>query len=290
MAKSSRRTDIESMPDNVPGRSLPFALALLLCIGVPASVLPPSPANYLTDHAGVLSTDGVAILNGKLAGYARETSKPLLVYVDHHLPAGMTLESFGTQALQHWRIGERTLDNGAILIVFLEGHKSRIAVSRGLRPSLSDAKAQRILKKIVAPRFKAEAYERGIDEGIQAMMDAAGHDAAIGTETTRSGTSAAVTTSTGGTVAAHDTAAVTESNAPQGPTAAADARSVGERGRVARAPQGTNGGRSGAGDEVVIGTVVALVIAFVVGLIVVLGQGRSAPGKTSSYTSVDDVA
>src|SRR6184192_1946567 len=102
MAKSSRGTDIERMPDNLLGRSLPLALAFFLSTGVFAAVLPPSPANYLTDHAGVLSTDGVAILNGKLAGYTRETSTPLLVYVDHHLPAGMTLESFGSQALQHW--------------------------------------------------------------------------------------------------------------------------------------------------------------------------------------------
>jgi uncharacterized membrane protein YgcG len=274
------------MPYKFLGRSLPFAIALLfVCAGASAAVVPPAPADYLTDNAGVLSKDGVAILNGKLAAFARETSKPLLVYIDHHLPAGATLEAFGSEALHTWRIGDRPLDNGAILLVFIEDRKLRIVVARGLRPSLSDAEAQRIVNDVIAPRFKTKAYERGIDDGMQAMMTAARAGTALGTETTGASPPAAIAAiSTAGTVAPQDTAAPDGANPSQSASAAAAPnRGSGER-RAFRVPEGSNGGsRDG---PAVVGVILLVgVIAFVVGLVVLLGRDQSPyAGRRSSPT------
>lgn len=286
MAKLSWRADIESMPCKFIGRSLPFAIALLfVCAGASAAVVPPSPSEYLTDNAGVLSKDGVAILNGKLAAFARETSKPLLVYVDHHLPAGATLEAFGSEALHTWRIGDRPLDNGAILLVFIEDRKLRIAVARGLRPSLSDAEAQRIVNDVIAPRFKTKAYERGIDDGIQAMMAAARGGTALGTDTTGASPPAAMAaSSTAGTVAPQDTAAPDGATPSQtASVAAAPNIGSGER-RAFRAPEGSNGG-SREGPAMLGAILLFGVIAFVVGLVVLLGRDQSPDaGRRSSPT------
>src|SRR5271169_3255266 len=87
--------------------------------------LPPKPTRYVTDNAGVLSTDRNDAPNEKLAAFERETSNQVIVYIDRSLSQGATLEETGSAALREWGVGQKGRSNGAILFVFVNDRLMR---------------------------------------------------------------------------------------------------------------------------------------------------------------------
>src|ERR1051325_5126271 len=143
---------------------MPAALLLLLA----AVSLPPKPDHYVTDRAGVVKNADA--LNEKLANFERQTSDQILVYVDQHLPPDTTIEEMGAEAMRKWGVGQKGKDNGAILFVFVGDRKMRIEVGYGLEASLTDAKSKWITSTVIKPAFQRGDFERGINEGVDAML------------------------------------------------------------------------------------------------------------------------
>ena len=134
--------------------------------------LPPAPDRYVTDRAGVLSSDRAASLNARLEKFEQDTSNQLLVWIDRRIPEGFTLEEFTVRAAQKWGAGQRKESNGAVLFVFTEDRKMRIEVGYGLEGVLPDALAHRIQEDEILPRFREDDYEGGVEAGAAAIMAA----------------------------------------------------------------------------------------------------------------------
>jgi len=140
--------------------------ALLLFLA--AIALPPKPDHYVTDRAGVLKN--AHALNERLADFERTTSDQILVYVDQHLPQDTTIEEMGSEAMRQWGVGQKGKDNGAILFVFIGDRKMRIEVGYGLEASLTDSKSKWITSAVIKPAFQRGDYDRGINDGVDAML------------------------------------------------------------------------------------------------------------------------
>ena len=142
-----------------------FVLALLVAIAVP-----PKPAKYVTDNAGVLTAARASALNEKLAQFERDTSNQVLVYVDRSLPADTTIEQFANEAFHQWHVGQKGKDNGAVLFLFINDRKMRIEVGYGLEGVLTDAKSREITSTIIKPRLKANDYDGAVEQGADAIV------------------------------------------------------------------------------------------------------------------------
>ncbi len=136
-----------------------------------AFALPPKPAHYVTDNAGILGDARVSALNEKLAQFERATSNQVLVYVDRDLPPDTTIEEMGAEAIRKWGVGQKGKDNGAILFVFTGPKKMRIEVGYGLESTLTDAKSKRITNEVMKPLMKGGDLAGGIEAGAGAMLD-----------------------------------------------------------------------------------------------------------------------
>jgi uncharacterized protein len=143
-------------------------IALLLALLSVA--VPPKPATYVTDKAGVLDAARVHALNEKLAQFERDTSNQILVYVDRSLPADSTIEQFANDAMHQWGVGQKGKDNGAVLFLFTADRKMRIEVGYGLEGVLTDAKSKDISSTIIKPRLKANDYNGAVEQGADAML------------------------------------------------------------------------------------------------------------------------
>jgi len=130
-----------------------LAAALPLLANIP---LPPKPARWVTDVAGVIPDDREAALNARLEQYQRDTSNQILIYVDRRVPAGTTIEEMGAEAIRAWGIGDEDQDNGAILFLFVNDRQSRLEVGYGLEGTLTDARSKQILVDL---RFALQAGE-----------------------------------------------------------------------------------------------------------------------------------
>lgn len=158
-----------------------FGLALLCAGFVAASVrgadtLPAPPAHHFNDYAGVVSDATAQDLDRQLADFERETSDQILVAVFPQLPQGAVLEDWTHEVADHWRVGLKGKDNGAVLFVFVNDHQMRIEVQYGLEPRLTDATCEDIIEDVIAPHFKQGDYDGGLRAGVTAMLAAARGD------------------------------------------------------------------------------------------------------------------
>src|SRR5262245_35353509 len=128
------------------------ALAALACAPALAEeALPPAPAAYFNDYAGVVTAADAQRLNEKLASFAKETSTQVVVVVFDTLPSP-SLEDFTVRTAESWRVGRKDWDNGAVFFVFVKDRKMRIETGYGLEGALPDVLAHRILDERVVPR------------------------------------------------------------------------------------------------------------------------------------------
>src|SRR5262245_54602748 len=80
---------------------------------------------------------------------------------------GESLEDLSIRLAERWRVGQRGLDNGVILLVFLDERRMRLEVGYGLEPVLPDAIASRIISGTIAPRFREGRYAAGLEGAVQ---------------------------------------------------------------------------------------------------------------------------
>ncbi len=125
----------------------------------------------VNDYAGMLSQGTVASLETRLADFERSDSTQIVVLTVPSLQ-GEVLEEFSMRVAESWKIGQAKQDNGVILLIAKEERRIRIEVGYGLEGSLTDLLAGRIIDGIITPAFKAGDFDRGVTEGVDAIMEA----------------------------------------------------------------------------------------------------------------------
>ena len=82
---------------------------------------------------------------------------------------GQSLEDFSIRLAEKWRVGQKGLDDGAIVLVFVQDRKLRIEVGYGLEGAIPDIEAARIIREVIAPRFREGRYAAGLEAGVRAL-------------------------------------------------------------------------------------------------------------------------
>jgi uncharacterized protein len=82
---------------------------------------------------------------------------------------GESLEDFGIRLAERWRVGDKRLDTGVILLVFVKERRVRLEVGYGLEPVLPDAVAGQIIREAIAPRFREGRYAEGLQAAVEAV-------------------------------------------------------------------------------------------------------------------------
>jgi uncharacterized protein len=122
----------------------------------------------VNDYAGALSADGRARLERVLADGEQATGAQVVVAIFPALE-GESLEDFSIRLAERWRIGRKDLDDGAIVLVFLQDRKVRIEVGYGLEGAIPDIEAARIIRESITPRFREGRYDAGLEAAARAI-------------------------------------------------------------------------------------------------------------------------
>ena len=121
------------------------------------------------DEAKVLSTGFISQLENQLKTFEDSTTNQVVVLVIQTLD-GYPLESYGIQVAEKWELGTAKNDNGVLLLIVIQDRKIRIEVGKGLEGILTDAATSRIIRNEIAPAFRRQDYEAGIQAGIDAIL------------------------------------------------------------------------------------------------------------------------
>ncbi|MCW1248162.1 TPM domain-containing protein [Pseudomonas sp. SAICEU22] len=153
-------------------RVLKFGLVLLLwvfAITAQAELSFPALTGRVVDSAQMLDPSVRAQLDGQLKAHEQATGEQVVVVTLANLQ-GASIEDFGYQLGRHWGIGQKDKNNGALLIVARDDRKLRIEVGYGLEDRLTDAQSSVIINQVITPAFKTGNFNKGISDGVAAML------------------------------------------------------------------------------------------------------------------------
>jgi uncharacterized protein len=147
-----------------------MVLTLVVLIQAALALEVPMLRARVNDYAGLLSQGAARQLDLLLKDFEQRDSTQIVVLTVPSLE-GDGLEDFSMRVAEKWKIGQKGLDNGAILLVSRADRKVRIEVGYGLEGRLTDLQAGRIIRGIIVPEFQAGRFDQGVVNGVQAMID-----------------------------------------------------------------------------------------------------------------------
>jgi uncharacterized protein len=146
---------------------------LLPVISLAQKAVPELWGLHVHDDAHVLSKPVVDELEAKLVAFRDSTSNEIAVLIIPTLD-GEIIEEYSLRVAEKWALGDKEKDNGALLLIAVDDHKMRIETGQGLEGVLTDAVCNRIIRNELAPNFRANDYDDGVKQGIDAMIKAIG--------------------------------------------------------------------------------------------------------------------
>src|SRR5206468_10416497 len=118
---------------------------------------PPAPGARVNDYAGVLAVGERGRLEAKLAHYERATGAQMAIAIFRSLE-GESVEDVANRLFQQWRLGKTGLDNGVLLVVFVQHRKPRFEIGYGPEAGGPDAAAGQIIRPDIAASFRHRPF------------------------------------------------------------------------------------------------------------------------------------
>ena len=143
---------------------------------------------YVQDYAGVLTSKSKQYLQTLGRDLDRKTTAQVVVVTVPSLK-GAALDEYALTLLRDWGIGQKDKNNGVLLLIAINDHKSRIEVGYGLEGILPDGKTGRIQDEYMLPYFKKGQYDAGIVQGYQATAQVIAKAAGVSLKAKGSATS-----------------------------------------------------------------------------------------------------
>jgi uncharacterized protein len=153
-------------------------LVVLLCaaLAVGAVTFPPL-TDRVVDQAHILSAQERDALESKLAELETKSGIQLVVATVNSLQ-GQEIEPYANELFRTWKLGEKTKNNGVLLLIAPNEHRVRIEVGYGLEGTLTDALSKIIIANAIAPRFKTGDFDGGVSRGVDDIITVLTTDAA----------------------------------------------------------------------------------------------------------------
>ena len=139
-----------------------------------ATPLPPSPSpHFVRDEAHWLSPNAFQALDQKLETFERDTTSQVVVAIFPKIPDGEELFDFSQRLFEAWKPGQKSKDNGALLLIFSAERQMRIHTGLGMEGVLPDARCKQIISDLIAPQLRKGNREAAINAGVDAMIASA---------------------------------------------------------------------------------------------------------------------
>ena len=120
------------------------------------SQIPDYPDEPVVDAAGVFGAERGRVI-AAIEHLQSATGGEMIVYTVSTIGTETSIEEFGLDAAMKWKIGKKGEDNGALLVLAIDDHLSRLEIGYGWEAYVNDARAGDLLRKIV-PDLQAKRY------------------------------------------------------------------------------------------------------------------------------------
>jgi uncharacterized protein len=145
------------------------ALLILAVAGLARAADVPYLTGRVVDNAELLAADAQDRIGSLLKEHEARTGNQVAVLTVSALE-GDSIEEFSLKVFNTWKLGQKSKDNGVLLVVVPRERKMRIEVGYGLEGTLTDVAASRIIRNVMAPSFKAGDFNAGVEKGVTAII------------------------------------------------------------------------------------------------------------------------
>jgi uncharacterized protein len=147
-----------------------FFLAIIVSAAAFAQTMTfPALTGHVVDQANLLPADTRQALEQKLAALEEKSGIQFVVATLSSLQ-DQEIEPYSNELFRHWALGEKTKNNGVLLVVAPKEKKVRIEVGYGLEGTLTDALSKVVIANAIAPRFKAGDFPGGVMRGVDDVI------------------------------------------------------------------------------------------------------------------------
>lgn len=150
-----------------------LVFAWIALVAIPRSALayqPPPLKGHVVDTAGKLSPEDIAHFDQKLDAFRQRAGFAVVVFLTGSLE-GENIDDFTYETFGAWKVGDKGLDNGVLLVIAPNERKVRIETGKGVGGELPDLKANDIIRKQISPRLREEQFRRAVEDGTDAIME-----------------------------------------------------------------------------------------------------------------------
>ncbi|UYZ58242.1 TPM domain-containing protein [Hymenobacter latericus] len=137
----------------------------------------PNPFKFVTDQAQLLSPADANTLERGLHRYADNTGTQIVVVTVPTL-GGRPVADYARDLGEAWGIGQRTQNNGVVVLLAGQERQVSIQAGSGLRQQITPELTQRIIGQQMTPEFKQGRYFAGLRAGLNQLMLAANPESA----------------------------------------------------------------------------------------------------------------
>lgn len=135
----------------------------------------PAPINkYISDYVGILQPADRLRIASTLSKHEQTTGIECTVVIIDSINSyapGASLETFATRLFNTWGIGDRSKNNGVLLLVSLQDRKVRIELGAGYGTAHEKTAAE-IINSTMLPLFKQDKIKEAIMAGCSAIVKA----------------------------------------------------------------------------------------------------------------------
>ncbi|ORF03217.1 hypothetical protein BGI05_09800 [Snodgrassella alvi] len=142
-----------------------FAMHLFAADGL---VPVPALTDPVMDTANMLQPATRAELNQQLLEFSRQHGSQIIVLT---VPAisPETPFDYATRVMDSWKPGRKGIDDGVLLLLVRDEHKTFLAPGRGLEGAIPDVYAKRILDDVLRPQLQANNADGGVREAVNQL-------------------------------------------------------------------------------------------------------------------------
>ena len=135
-------------------------------------LLQQKPTRLVNDYTNTLTADQQQTLENKLVAFDDSTSTQIAVVIIPSM-GGDDISGYNVKLGRAWGVGGKEFSNGVVLLIAKDDRKLNIATGYGVEGALPDITAKHIIDDQIVPNFKGNDYYRGVEEGTDAIMQAA---------------------------------------------------------------------------------------------------------------------
>jgi uncharacterized protein len=149
------------------GACLASSVLMLLAAAFAANF--PALTGRVVDQANIIPAESRQAIEAKLTDLDTKSGIQLVVATVTSLD-GQEIEPYANELFRVWKLGEKTKNNGVLLLIAPNERRVRIEVGYGLEGTLTDALSQVIIANAITPRFKTRDYAGGITRGVDDII------------------------------------------------------------------------------------------------------------------------